>query len=141
MSRNGTAYHRLLNTARWRALRRRVLDASPFCADCRVDGVLTEATEVHHTVPVDEGATPERMAALAYDPGNLVALCRECHRKRHKALLSHSPATRRRRASEEAAAFWERVGDPPPGGVFQSPPAPSEIQPPTSFHACEKNPD
>lgn len=117
MSRNGSPYHRLLTSGKWRALRQAKLSSDPFCADCAKEGVLTAATDVHHVVPVDEGANPERMAALAYDAANLVSLCHACHVRRHTALRSHSPETRKVRARKAAEDFWARLGDPP-GGDF-----------------------
>ena len=123
MSRNGTPYHRLLNTSRWRYLRGLQLDRHPSCADCAQRGVLATATDVHHVMPVETGATPERMAMLCYDEGNLVSLCHACHAERHRVLRSHSRAERERRAKAGAAAFWDALGQTP-GGVFEEPPPP-----------------
>lgn len=110
MSRNGTPYHRLLNSTQWRTLRARQLEISPFCLDCCKEGVLTEATEVHHVRPVETGRTPEAMAALAYDSGNLVSLCRRCHHERHRKLGSHADAKGRaeEKVCKEVKDFWER---------------------------------
>lgn len=113
MSRNGSTYHRLLNSAAWRRLRAAQLESAPFCADCHALGVLTPATEVHHAVAVEETASPEAMRLRAYDPANLVSLCASCHAERHRRMKS---AGRRRqnaeaRAEEETRAFWERFAE------------------------------
>ncbi len=57
----------------WRAVRRKVLDARGWrCSRCGTARRL----EVHHrTALVDGGA--------AYDPANLVILCRFCHLEEH----------------------------------------------------------
>ncbi len=110
MSRNDTAYHRLLNTPRWRGLRAAQLGREPFCADCARHGVTEPATEVHHVVPVERERDPERMRRLAYDPMNLVSLCRRCHRERHRSMGSQTAEERLARARAEARAFWERFG-------------------------------
>lgn len=110
MSRNGSAYHRLLNSARWRALRSAQLGRNPFCADCAKTGVLEPATEVHHVIPIETERDAERMTRLAFDPGNLVSLCHDCHHERHRLLKSHSRDERERRVKEEAEAFWKRFG-------------------------------
>lgn len=55
--------------------------AKGLCEDCYKEGKVTPAEEVHHI----KFLTPENIndpnITLNYD--NLVALCRECHRKRH----------------------------------------------------------
>lgn len=106
MSKNGSAYHRLLNTARWRRLRAAQLDLCPLCADCRTEGVLTPVTEVHHVVPVETARSSAEMARLCYEPLNLVSLCAACHYRRHKELRSHSAEESRRRAGQRARGFW-----------------------------------
>ena len=60
------------NTARWRNLRRRVLNAGPRCSRCGVSGEES-ALEVHHAVP------PKGNEELFFDEGNLVPVCRRCH--------------------------------------------------------------
>lgn len=123
MSRNGSRYHRLLNTARWRSIRAAVISSQPFCADCALEGLLVPTEEVHHIVPVDEGATPEVMTALAYDRANMVGLCHDCHVRRHKEMRSHRKGLAAERASRQAKAFWERFGGDAgaesPGGNFE----------------------
>lgn len=109
MSKNGSAYHRLLNTRRWRRLRAAQLDLCPLCADCRAEGVLTPATEVHHAVPVETARSAAEMARLAFEPLNLVSLCAACHTRRHKELRSHSAEENQRRAEQRARGFWEEA--------------------------------
>lgn len=62
------AWHPLYSTARWRALRRAVLEARPFCAACGAP-----ATEVDHIVP-HRGSED-----LFYSEANLQPLCKRCH--------------------------------------------------------------
>ena len=68
----------------WRPLRDAYLMAHPLCEDCQAAGRVRVATEVHHVVSfmlMPEGPLRDE---LAYDAGNLVALCGECHRARHR---------------------------------------------------------
>ncbi|MBO6179439.1 MAG: HNH endonuclease [Selenomonadaceae bacterium] len=58
---------------RWRKIRARVLNANPFCVECRKNGRFTEATEVHHILPLSRGGTN--------DIENLMPLCKSCHSK------------------------------------------------------------
>lgn len=141
MSKNGSSYHRLLTAPRWRTLRASVLSASPFCADCAREGVLTAATDVHHIVPINESDDPESMAALAYDRNNLVGLCRACHIQRHVKLKSHTGAKRAERERKAGASFWERLDKArATGGVFFEAPPPSSYPAPRRFsHAGEKS--
>ena len=55
----------------------------PLCEDCYANGVLKEAEEVHHIVPLSDGGTHDRR--------NLVALCRSCHQMRHAELGTRLP--------------------------------------------------
>lgn len=72
------------HTARWKKVRALVIQRSGgMCEDCMAlfrAGLIRRphrATMVHHIVELK--ARPD----LALDPGNLVALCDECHNKRH----------------------------------------------------------
>ena len=56
---------------RWRRIRTLFLAAHPLCEMCRKVGRLTEATEVHHILPLAHGG--------AHDEENLMALCKACH--------------------------------------------------------------
>lgn len=80
-------------TKRWQRKRAYILRLNRYrCQDCRKYGRLTEATEVHHIKHADE--YPD----LAFADDNLVALCHECHNKRHpekaKALRERSRFSR-----------------------------------------------
>lgn len=110
MSRPGSAYRRMLTSLGWRKLRGEKLARNPFCEDCKRAGVLTEASEVHHVIPVESVRNERQMEALAFDPGNLVALCPECHRERHRQLRSHSRDEARRRTKKDCDSFWEAFG-------------------------------
>ena len=76
-------YFDLLNTRRWRNLRAAYLAEHPLCEDCIEAGRTTPAEEVHHVEEILSGEDYEEMAALAYDPANLRALCADCHHARH----------------------------------------------------------
>jgi len=57
----------------WKKLRARFLLRHPLCEQCRSEGRLTAAEEVHHILPLANGGTN--------DEGNLMALCMSCHSK------------------------------------------------------------
>lgn len=79
-------YFDLLNTRRWRNLRAAYLAEHPLCEDCIEAGRTTPAEEVHHVEEILSGENYEEMAALAYDPDNLRALCADCHHATHNRL-------------------------------------------------------
>lgn len=55
----------------WPAIRRRYIRAHPLCEECKREGHITAAAEVHHITPLAAGGT--------HDEANLMALCKECH--------------------------------------------------------------
>ncbi|MEU3826462.1 HNH endonuclease [Streptomyces sp. NPDC029080] len=55
------------STRKWRAARRRQLDAEPDCRRCG-----ERATQVDHIVPLSEGGSK-------WDPANWQSLCGACH--------------------------------------------------------------
>ena len=64
------------SSARWQRLRRWFFVRNPLCADpFKVNPFPSMAEEIHHIVPVAKN--PD----LAFDPENLGAVCRSCHRR------------------------------------------------------------
>lgn len=101
-------YHELLNTARWKRLRRDKLSAQPTCEMCEQEGRVRLATEVHHVVPVLDGMSREEMSRLAFDPHNLMSLCAECHDRVHREMESHGKEGNKRRAQSQLEQFKKR---------------------------------
>lgn len=62
------------DSKRWKTLRHTYRRANPLCEACG----MVLATEVHHVQPVS--VAPSR----AYDWDNLQALCKGCHRAKHR---------------------------------------------------------
>ncbi|GJH22233.1 HNH endonuclease [Caballeronia novacaledonica] len=58
----------------WTAIRERQLRRFPLCAMCEAQGLLTQAAEVDHRVPLAHGGTDHE--------DNLQSLCIECHAKK-----------------------------------------------------------
>jgi len=63
------------NSYTWKEVRRRQLDAVPYCEECLRSGRLTKATMVDHRVPIKDGG--ER-----YAHSNLQSLCWSCHSRK-----------------------------------------------------------
>ena len=68
------AIRRWYRTARWAALRARVLLEEPWCPDCQAEsGIVVQARDVHH-VRKHQGDS-----ALFWSRANLQALCHAHH--------------------------------------------------------------
>lgn len=74
---------RYYNDKRWKILRSVYMNSHPLCADCAANGRSVPAEEIHHKVPFLTGLTEDERWRLLLDEDNLVALCKECHLKRH----------------------------------------------------------
>lgn len=98
----GKDYVRLIHSRRWLRLRRAVLEAHPVCQDCLAAGRLSPATEVHHVRPVEDAPTRAGKEERMYDPSNLRALCRPCHRAAHVRMGQGGKAGAQRRAKAQA---------------------------------------
>lgn len=86
---------RIYCSARWKRLRRHILNQGPLCVACEAKGRVVAAHAIDHIVPVQDA--PER----AYDEDNLQPLCHACHnaktfgeitqRRRDNAKYPRSP--------------------------------------------------
>lgn len=73
----------LYNTSQWKNLRRNYFILHPLCEECLKRDIIKPTEEIHHIKPILTGKTKLEMESLAYDPNNLIALCKECHHKQH----------------------------------------------------------
>ncbi|WP_177207028.1 HNH endonuclease [Prevotella sp. KH2C16] len=69
-------------SARWRRMSAAYLLRHPLCEQCMQRGLTVPAVDVHHRVSFT-AFDGMQMLAVAYNPDNLVALCKECHTKIH----------------------------------------------------------
>ena len=75
------------NSKYWRGLSAEIIKENHGeCAMCRAVKKLTPATLVHHVQHLREH--PE----LAYERGNLMPLCHDCHERAHKRGIYAEPA-------------------------------------------------
>lgn len=89
MSRN-PIYIKLINSQRWKELRRRKLQEHPICEICESGGKSTLAAEVHHRIPVESVASKSQMETLMFGYNNLMSVCHTCHAEIHRQMFSHS---------------------------------------------------
>ena len=85
-------YQKLLNSPRWKNIRRAYLQQHPLCERCEREGFVRSSVDVHHKRPVESAKTTYEMERLAYnmDGNNLEALCIPCHIKTHQEMRSHT---------------------------------------------------
>lgn len=61
-------------SSKWTRLSKQIRRERPICEEClKKGGALKPSQEVHHIIKVRSNPN------LAFDPANLMALCRECH--------------------------------------------------------------
>lgn len=106
-------YQRLLNSPRWKNIRREYLQRHPLCERCERDGFVTAAVDVHHKKPVESAKTEQEMERLAYnlDGNNLEALCIPCHIKTHQEMRSHTKEKVKENKARARRRFME-ANDP-----------------------------
>lgn len=74
----------IYSTKEWREMSILKRQQNPLCEDCYKNNILTPATEVHHILsPFTPNITEEEKYRRAFAWDNIVALCGDCHHKRH----------------------------------------------------------
>lgn len=73
---------KIYQTAKWKDLRKAKLMQQPLCEMCLKEEIITPAIDVHH---IDSFTKYEGVMKLqkAYDPNNLMSLCKQCHQLIH----------------------------------------------------------
>lgn len=87
--RRNSKWNKYYQNSRWKKLRDWYMSLHPICADCMINGRSVPATELHHIRPFGTGKDEAEKMRLLLDPDNLVALCSDCHDKRH-FILNHT---------------------------------------------------
>lgn len=106
---HSTEYKRLINSKRWKELRRVQLIQHPYCEQCLKEGRRRPATCVHHITEVESGRTPRECEALCFSIHNLMSLCRDCHAAIHRELRSHSKDNHQEREKQRLSQWVARL--------------------------------
>lgn len=72
-------YDNVYNTSTWKNLRKSYLMLHPVCEECN----KRWATQVHHIKEISKATSTLEMKDIGFDSSNLMALCEECHQKKH----------------------------------------------------------
>jgi 5-methylcytosine-specific restriction protein A len=86
------------NTKQWRDLAALQLGKHPTCQLCAEQGRVTPAVDVHHVRSFTDISDPGERHRVAFDPHNLLSLCKECHATLHNKargseVVVSNPAT------------------------------------------------
>lgn len=74
-------YDTFYNSKQWKNLRAtKFYDSNGICEMCLKDGIINEAREIHHIVPIEKDWNKR----LDYE--NLIALCPEHHNLMHERI-------------------------------------------------------
>lgn len=75
---------------KWKRFRLKILRRDKYqCQICKRYGRLREAAEVHHIEHLD--VAPEK----AFEPTNVISLCKACHRAQHPEKTEKATAARK----------------------------------------------
>jgi hypothetical protein len=110
----------IYNSREWKELRiAKLRSTDGLCEECEKQGIATEATCVHHVVPIETARTKQEMRRLALDCGlqGLKSLCYACHARIHKEIGSNTSKTVKARAEARqerwADSLTQRFCKPP----------------------------
>lgn len=73
---------KIYSSKKWKLMRLAYIDQHPLCEICLQKGRVNAAVDVHHRVSFTDFDGLKRLE-MAYNPANLMALCKECHTNIH----------------------------------------------------------
>ena len=76
----------IYQTSKWKQLRLSKLQQQPLCEICQSKGITKLAVDVHHIVSFMSTNDYLQRLHLAFDPDNLMSLCKECHQEIHNSV-------------------------------------------------------
>lgn len=80
---------KLYRLKRWRDMSRCQLMTHPECEICSVRNRIALAEDVHHILsPFEPGISEDEKMSRGFDYGNIISLCKQCHRDVHHGTLS-----------------------------------------------------
>ena len=110
-------YQKILNSKEWQRLRISYLRAHPYCERCLEQGRIAAPVDVHHKVPVESAKAGngvdgiEAMKRLAFDVGNLEALCVPCHCARHQEMGRGTKQLHQEREATRSQQWLQSIRD------------------------------
>lgn len=78
----------IYQSKRWKLLRQFYLYLHPLCEVCLSKGIIKPAIDVHHRDSY-MNYTGDKRIEVAFNPDNLLAVCKQCHSELHKNGTTH----------------------------------------------------
>ena len=101
-------YIKLINTARWKRLRLKKLQAQPLCECCKGKDKITPATQVHHITPAESVNSIEQMEILMFGYNNLMSVCSKCHADIHAEMFTHTKENVKKANEKRTQRFLDK---------------------------------
>lgn len=76
----------IYNSTKWKKLRQAYFLQNPICEMCLEEDNVSPTEEIHHIKPILKGESRLEMEELAYNPNNLIALCKFHHHQVHNNM-------------------------------------------------------
>lgn len=76
---------KIYQSTKWKELRLAKLMQQPLCELCLKEDKVVLAVDVHHITSFMSTTDHLKRIYLAYNPDNLMSLCKECHQKVHNS--------------------------------------------------------
>lgn len=77
-------WNKFYSSKAWSKLRSVKMHDQPLCEECLANDIIRPAVDIHHIIPFGQGIDEQQQWELFLDYDNLMSLCKECHRKKHK---------------------------------------------------------
>ncbi len=90
----------IYNTPLWKNMRLAHVQQSPLCEVCKIEGKVTLAEDCHHWISF-VGKSEEEKNLLAFNPDNIVSVCRKCHNEIHNGKYRGCTSL------EDIKQYWE----------------------------------
>ena len=89
ISDNRKERQKIYQTSNWKKLRLAQITNHPLCQICLDKGIIKAAVDVHHIISFMTTNDLLKRNELAFNPDNLLSLCKECHQMIHNTPESH----------------------------------------------------
>ena len=91
---------KVYNTPLWKNMRLKQVQEQPLCQVCEIEGKITLAEDVHHLISF-VGKNEMEKQQLAFNPDNIVSVCRKCHNEIHNGKYKGCTSL------EQIKQYWE----------------------------------
>ena len=77
---------KIYQSTKWKELRLAKLMQQPLCELCLKEDKVVLAVDVHHITSFMSTTDHLKSRSLAYNPKNLMSLCKKCHQNIHNSI-------------------------------------------------------